>query len=48
MLEQLFDSHREFKPKTEMVINIVTKLFPHFPDDIVNRIFEINIQQYFF
>jgi hypothetical protein len=44
MLEQLLDYHREFKPKTEMIVNIEKELLPHFPDDIVNRVFEINVQ----
>jgi hypothetical protein len=33
MLEQLLDYHREFKPKTEMIVDIVKELLPHFPND---------------
>jgi hypothetical protein len=53
MLEQLLDYHREFKPKTEMIVNIEKELLPHFSDDLSTEIFEINvrignIQQNFF
>ncbi|MDR0335997.1 MAG: hypothetical protein LBI18_02805 [Planctomycetaceae bacterium] len=33
MLEQLLDYHREFKPKTEMIVDIEKELLPHFSDD---------------